>query len=138
MINSVSNVSFKANPDLAAPGKFSAQPALTEMQPDSFESEKKSSKAGLAAGLSVAALLGAFVGLGYAVKNGKLEKIAKEAMPEGFMNKAWAHIKNFGATIGEYGKKCITTVEGWFGKKGEKVAEAVQEGAEQAAEAAAK
>lgn len=130
MIDSISSVSFKANDMqnlIGAPGQFPAvaqQPAV-----DSFvregEEEEKSSNTGLKVLLGTAiASLAAFIGLGYAVKSGKLTKV--EVPTEGALAKVMAHIKNFGVTVGEKAESCYKTIAGWLGR-GEKAAEQVAE-----------
>lgn len=131
MINSVSNVSFKANSAelLSAPGKFSQTPvAKTDAPADEFVGKKKSKAPAVMTTLALA--LAAFIGLGVAVKKGKLAKVENA---EGFM----AKIKNVGASIGGAAESCWNKITGIFGKKGEKVAEAVEEVVETAAENAA-
>lgn len=115
MINSVSNIAFRNNAvpagkDLAAPGKYSA----LEMQPDSFESEGKSkkSKKGLAIGLgTLAVAIGAFAGLGYAVKSGKLKSVEGA---EKFVDK---YLKNPAVKVGEFAETCWTKVTNLFSRK---------------------
>lgn len=120
MINSVSGVSFRSNPDLiSAPGKYSQQPAnIPMMEADSFEmagAEKKKSKKGLWAALGTAAVvIGGLIGLGYAVKSGKLSAV--EVPAEGFIAKAKAHVINAANKVGTWGETCINTVAGWIGK----------------------
>ncbi len=112
MISAVSNVNFgNTGIDLSAPGKFSIAP-----HPNYSVEEPKSGKKGLKTVLALAVIaLGGFIGLGYAVKNGKLAKSTE--IPEGFFKKSWTKIKDFGFTIGESGQSFIERVQGWFGKK---------------------
>lgn len=126
MINSVSGVSFRSNQDLiSAPGRYSQQPANSlAMEADSFEmagAEKKKSKKGLWAALGTAAVaIGALVGLGYAVKSGRIKAV--EVPAEGFIAKAKAHLTNAANKVGTWGETCINKVAGWIGK-GAKAAE---------------
>lgn len=129
MINSVRNVSFGTGADIIGqPGKYSSQPASSidmSMPSDTFEKKSHTGRNLLITGL---VLLGGFLGLGFAVKKGKLAKL--EELPEGFFKKNWARVKNFAATIGEYGEKTINKVGKLFSKKSaEKTAEAAENAA---------
>ena len=139
MISAVSNVSFgDASADLiSSPGKYSMQAPVADMPVDSFESSgEKKSKKGLKAALITAGLaLAAFVGLGYAVKTGKLKHV-DIVEGDGFFKNLWVRTKNVGAKIGGWAESCYNTVAGWFGHKAEKAATAVEETAEKATEAA--
>ncbi len=112
MLSSVSNISFRANEmnaqDLiSSPGQFASSAPAAELPADSFEMEgskkKKSGGKKLAATLLVA--LGAFAGLGYAVKKGHLEKTTINDA-DSFFKKLLPKTKNLGHTIGEYAVKC--------------------------------
>ena len=140
MISAVSNVSFRgdAGADLiSAPGKFSAQAPVADMPADSFESTgEKKSKKGLKAALITAGLaLAAFVGLGYAVKSGKLKHV-DIAEGDGFFKSLWTRTKNVGAKIGGWAESCYNTVAGWFGHEGKKAADAAEAATEAVTEAA--
>lgn len=132
MINSVSGVSFRgdipSNAELInSPGQFSSAP---EYQPDSFEKEglgeenkSSSGKKGLIGTALVA--LASFVGLGYAVKIGKLKEFK---MPDdaGFFTKIRGYAQNAVHKVGEWGEACWNKIAGWFGKS-EKAAEGAAE-----------
>lgn len=130
MIDAVSKVSFRgeatgAQDLINAPGKFTAQAPIPEAQADSFAKsgaeENKKSGSGLTAAICTAiAAIAIFAGLGYAVKNGKLEKVDL-AKTEGFFNKTIARIKNAGVYIGEKANSCYETVAGWFGREAKDV-----------------
>ena len=132
MIGAISNVSFKGEADLInAPGKYSIQPRTEEMPADSFE--KKSNKAAVAAGVGALALIAAAVGLGYAVKTGKIAKVENADAIEKTYDKLKAKATNLAVSIGEQVNKCYdNTIGKWFGKKAEQTAEAVEEAAEKA------
>ncbi len=111
MINSVSNLSFRgdvANTQdlISSPGQFASPAQVGQMPSDSFEMEgsekKKSGAKGLLGTLAVA--LGAFAGLGYAVKKGHLEKVDINSA-DGFLKKLWPQTKNLACTVGEYAVK---------------------------------
>ncbi len=144
MIDAVSNVNFRgdvagSNDIINAPSKFSVQAPISDTPADSFEKagteESKKSGNGLAVAIGAAiAAIAIFAGLGYAVKNGKLEKVDLDKT-EGFFNKAWARVKNAGVYIGEKANSCYETVAGWCGKevKDAKDAKATTEAATEAA-----
>lgn len=108
MINAVSNVNFGASTiNLSDPGKFSKP-----VQPSHQGSKSHKGKAALS--LAVLAL-GAYAGLGYAVKSGKLVKSTE--IPEGFFNKSWTKIKDCAFSVGETAKTCIEKIQKLFGRK---------------------
>ena len=117
MIGAINNVSFGNSQDLInSPGQFSTT-AIPEAKPDTFEmeDENKKSHTGLKVLIGTALVaLAAFVGLGVAVKKGKISKVDVPA--EGFMAKAKAKAQNFGFSVGEQAQKCYEKVAGWFGK----------------------
>lgn len=121
MIDAVSNINFRgetvSQDILSSPGKFSTQVSVDK--PDSFErfnnQDKKSGSALKTAIATAIVALGAFAGLGYAVKNKKIEKVDLEKT-EGFVKKAWAHIKNAAVYVGEKAEKCYETVAKKFKK----------------------
>lgn len=102
MINSVSGINFRGDAPVNAadlinsPGKFTTAPAVSDVQPDTFEKageEKKGHKGG-AIGTVLGLLALAYIALGVAAHKGTLSKIEN---PEGFMQKT----KNFFHKIGE-------------------------------------
>ena len=131
MISSISNnVHFRgeavsAQDLINSPGNFSAN--IPADKPDTFEKapfeEENNEKSYLPAiiGTAVAALA-AFVGLGVAVKKGKLEKV-EVAEADSFFKKLWTRTKNVGFSIGEAAGKCYDKIAKLFGKETEKVAE---------------
>lgn len=112
MVNSVSNFSFRANAmnaqDLInSPGQFSSPASVGSLPVDSFEATGSKKKKSVAKGFLATSLvaLGAFVGLGYAVRKGYLSKaIINDS--DGFIKKLWPKTKNLGHTIGEFAGKC--------------------------------
>lgn len=127
MISAVSNVNFRgegAQDIINAPGKFSVQPSVKDMPADSFEKSGKKSHTGLKLIATALIAAGAFLGLGYAAKSGKLGKLEKIEIEEGakFLDKAMAKIKNAGIWVGEKAKNSYEAVAGLF-NKGAKAAE---------------
>ena len=128
MISAVSKISFRGEGTqdiINAPGKFSAQPSITEVPADSFEkSDSEGSKSGWKKLLAVAIVaLAAFAGLGYAVKAEKLAKVDIDKLENAnFFGKAWARIKNGCFWVGEKAEGCYDAIAGLFNKES-KVAE---------------
>ncbi len=110
MLNSVSGVSFRGNPILEREGKFTQtqqpQAKTPEMPADSLEKPKKKNKGLKAALWTVGVLAAAAIGLGVAVKKGKLNTL--EA-PEGLL----AHTQNFFAKAGKYVADAYDSVVAW-------------------------
>ncbi|MBO6088360.1 hypothetical protein J6P92_08465 [bacterium] len=124
MISAVSGISFKgetinAQDLINSPGQFTTVPQQQEIPVDSFEKageEKKKSNTGLKVAIGVAvAALAAFIGLGYAVHNGHLERVDIPA--DGFLKKIGARIKNAGVKVGEWAESCYKSIMKLFGKE---------------------
>lgn len=123
MISAVSGISFKgetvnAQDLINSPGQFASAPK-SEVPVDSFEKageEKKKSNNGLKAAIGTAIVaLGAFIGLGYAVRKGHLEHVDIPA--EGMFAKAKAHIQNAGVKVGEWADSCYNSIMKLFGRE---------------------
>lgn len=118
MLN-VSGVNFRGNPILEREGKYSSQPQQAEtktpdMPPDNFEKPKKKNK-GLKAFLwTVGVLAAAAIGLGVAVKKGKLDTVQA---PAGWLD----HTKNFFANIGKGVVKAYDNTVEWATKQINKI-----------------
>lgn len=131
MINSVSGVHFGNNVDLAAPGKYSqASSAKAEAKADEFVGKKKSKAPSIIGGIAALAVAG-LVTLGILSGKGKLTKVEGA---EKFMDKAKNALAGVGEWVAEKSTNCWNWAKGLFGgKKGEQVADAVEEIVEQAA-----